>query len=86
MISCSRILSFGIGLRALPAGNEELVELWKLDLRGTDRLATLPAGLGRLRNLEKLHLKDCRELAALHELQWREGLPALLAHLRGAAE
>jgi hypothetical protein len=51
---------------------------------GIDRLATLQ--LGRLHNLEKLHLKDCRGLALLHDLQRWEGLPALLAHLRGTAE
>jgi hypothetical protein len=45
------------------------------------RLTALPAGLGRLRNLEELRRLGCPGLAALDDLQEREGLPALLAHL-----
>jgi hypothetical protein len=44
-------------------------------------LATLPAGLGRLRNLRTLGLLGCPGLAALNSLKEREGLPAVLAHL-----
>jgi hypothetical protein len=44
-------------------------------------LRALPAGLGRLHNMHTLGMESCHGLAALRELQMREGLPALLAHL-----
>ena len=53
---------------------------------GNIELAALPAGLGRLRNLESLYLWGCPRLAALHKLQQREGLPALLVHLAAQGE
>jgi Leucine-rich repeat (LRR) protein len=74
------------GLTALPEGLWSLVGLVDLDLGYTYlgyniEQAALHAGLGRLRNLEELGLAGCPGLAALHALQEREGLPALLAHL-----
>ena len=61
--------------------------LWKLDLYGNRGLTALPAGLGRLRNLEELDITvGCPGLATLHDLQRREGLPALLAHLATQGE
>jgi hypothetical protein len=69
------------GLRALPAGIGALVGLKKLYLCFNHGLAALPAGLGRLRSLKVLDLRGCPGLAALEDLQEREGLPALLAHL-----
>ena len=71
-------------LRALPEGMEGLVGLKRLHLYFNERLTALPAGLGRLRNLEGLGLTPlagCPGLAALKDLHEREGLPALLAHL-----
>ena len=43
-------------------------------------------GLGGLPNLEELDLDGCPGLAALGDLQEREGLPALLAHLAAQGE
>ena len=64
-----------------------LAGLKKLVLRLNSELAALPAGLGRLRNLEFLDLDYCLGLAALYDLpQNREGLPALLAHLAAQGE
>jgi Leucine-rich repeat (LRR) protein len=71
----------GCELRALPEGIGGLTGLRKLDLFYNVELTALPAGLGRLRNLEELDLSHCPGLGALHNLQQREGLPALLAHL-----
>ena len=51
-----------------------------------EELTALLAGLGQLRNLARLELDRCPGLATLHGLKEREGMPALLAHLRGAAE
>ena len=68
-------------LWVLPEGISRLAGLKKLDLGCNGRLTALPAGLGRLRNLEKLDIDGCPRLAALRDLQTREGLPALLAHL-----
>jgi hypothetical protein len=67
----------------LPEGVLELVGLRTLDLWGNMRLTTLPEDLGRLCSLEVLDLDHCPGLAALHNLQERDGLPALLAHLAG---
>ena len=70
------------GVRALPEGIGALIVLRKLDFRFNPELATLPARLGRLRSLEELDISyGCPRLAALSDLQKREGLPALLAHL-----
>ena len=72
-------------LTALPVGIEALAGLKSLVL-SFNELSTLPAGLGRLRNLEEPDLDKCPGLAALDDLQKWEGLPALLAHLmRGPA-
>ena len=60
---------------------EGLAGLKRLNLFNNTRLTALPAGLGRLRNLEELVLVGCPGLAHLHDLRRREGLPALLAHL-----
>jgi Leucine-rich repeat (LRR) protein len=69
------------GLTALPEAMEGLTGLKKLDLLLNVGLTVLPAGLGRLPNLEELNLHHCPGLCALQDLQEREGLPALLAHL-----
>ena len=69
------------GLRALPAGVGRLAGLKHLNLYGNEGLAALAAGLGRLGNLTHLDLRKCPGLTALADLQRREGLPALLAHL-----
>ena len=74
------------GLMALPEGIGALTGLKKLDVRWNEELTALPAGLGRLRNLEELYLHHCPRLAALHDLQRQEGLPALLAHLAAQGE
>jgi hypothetical protein len=74
-----RLTALLLGLGAL-AGLEELC-LW-----GNTGRAALPAGLGRLRNLEELDLYKCPGLADLHDLERREGLPALLAHLASQGE
>jgi hypothetical protein len=63
-----------------------LVGLKKLHLMISEGLTALPARLGRLPNLEDLRLLGCPGLAALHGLQRREGLPALLAHLAAQAK
>ena len=42
--------------------------------------------VSRLRNLETLDLRRCPGPAALHGPRELEGMPALLAHLRGVAE
>jgi hypothetical protein len=68
-------------LRALPEGIGRLAGLKILRLNFNQELTALPAGLGRLRNLEALDLHFCPGLAALENLQRREGLPALVAHL-----
>jgi hypothetical protein len=68
-------------LTALPEGIGALVGLRALNLYSNTGLTALAAGLGRLRNLEELDLDGCPGLAALDDLQRREGLPALLAHL-----
>jgi hypothetical protein len=68
------------GLRALPEGIGRLTALRKLNLCFNDELTALPAGLGQLRNLETLDIAvGCPGLAALHDWQEREGLPAVLA-------
>jgi hypothetical protein len=36
--------------------------------------------------METVDLHRCPGLAAVHSLREQEGMPALLAHLRGAAE
>jgi Leucine-rich repeat (LRR) protein len=69
------------GLRALPEGMEGLAGLKRLRLWKNEKLTALPAGLGRLRNLEELDLFLCPGLPGLHDLQGRQDLPALLAHL-----
>jgi hypothetical protein len=70
------------GLRALPEGIGGLAGLRTLDLSYNTGLTALPAGLGRLRNLHTLIIAyGCPGLAALSDLQRREGLPALVAHL-----
>jgi hypothetical protein len=75
----------------LPDGIGSLAALRELHL-DYNALTTLPVALGRLRNLEVLELVDPltwagHPLEALADLQAREGLPALLAHLlRGPAE
>ena len=48
-------------------------------------LKALPAGLGRLRNLQELDFRGCDGLAELEEMKRQQGLPALLAHLAGLA-
>ena len=70
-------------LTALPEGIGALVGLRALNLcmYSNTGLTALAAGLGRLRNLGELNLDGCPGLAALDNLQRREGLPALLAHL-----
>jgi hypothetical protein len=77
-----RTLDLGqnLELRALPEGVGELVELRALYL-SFNQLTALPAGIGRLPNLQDLGLRGCPGLAAFMNLQEREGLPALLAHL-----
>ena len=73
---------FDCGLTVLPEGIGRLAGLQKLDLRYNTGLTALPAGLGRLRNLHTLIIAyGCPGLAALSDLQRREGLPALVAHL-----
>ena len=42
----------------------------------------MPAGLGELHDLKELSLGICPRLATLDALKEREGLPALLAHMR----
>ena len=74
------------GLRALPEGIGRLAGLNRLNLSYNEELTALPAGLGRLRSLEELDIDGCPGLAALHGLQEREGLPALLAHLAAQGE
>ena len=74
------------GLAALPEGIGGLVGLRGLDLSWSRELTALPAGLGRLRSLEELGLGSCPGLAALYDLQRREGLPALLVHLAAHGE
>ena len=74
------------GLRMLPEGIGGLAGLKRLILGGNQELTALPARIGRLRNLEGLDLRHCPALADLHELQEREGLPALLAHLAAQEE
>jgi Leucine-rich repeat (LRR) protein len=76
------------GLTALPEAVGGLSGLRKLFLDGNEGLTALPQGLGQLRGMEHagrfqsaLVLRGCPGLAALHDLQEREGLPALLAHL-----
>jgi hypothetical protein len=68
----------------LPEGSETYLVICQW--YGNTELTALPAGLGRLRNLEELTISKCPRLATLAGLQRREGLPALLAHLRGVPE
>ena len=60
-----------------------MVGLRKLDLRHNGGLTALPVGLGRLHNLEVLLLGCSARLAGLCDLERKEGLSALLAHLAG---
>jgi hypothetical protein len=76
----------------LPEAIGRLTGLRTLNLHHNDELAVLPAGLSQLRNLEVdvwppgLDLRYSPGLAALYDLQSREGLPALLAHLAAQGE
>ena len=74
------------GLTALPEEIGALAGLRRLFLGGNGGLIALPAGLGRLRNLGALGLFGCPRLADLYNLQSRDGLPALLAHLAAQGE
>jgi hypothetical protein len=69
------------GLRALPEGVGAMAGLKTLHLSSNEELTALPAELSRLRDLEELALGGCPGLDALYDLQERDGLPALLAHL-----
>ena len=73
------------GLTALPEGIGGLAGLKRLNLYANLELTALPAELGRLRNLEELIFHGCPGLA-LHVLQEREGLSALLVHLTAQGE
>jgi hypothetical protein len=75
------------GLTALPEGLCALAGLEELDLSECG-LRAQPEGIRGLAGLRKFDLwNNCRGLEALQDLQEREGLPALLAHLaaQGAA-
>ena len=74
------------GLRALPKWCGGLAGLRTLDLWGNTGLGALPDGFVRLRNLEALDLDHCPALHTLKQLQEREGLPSLLAHLAAKGE
>jgi Leucine-rich repeat (LRR) protein len=74
------------GLRALPEWFGGLAGLRALDLWGNTGLSALPDGFVRLRNLEALDLDHCPALHTLKQLQEREGLPSLLAHLAAQGE
>ena len=74
------------GPQVVPEGVRGLAGLKTLHLWDNEGLTALPAGLGRLRNLEVLNLSHCPGLAALENLHSREGLPALLAHLAAQGE
>jgi Leucine-rich repeat (LRR) protein len=82
----------GCGLTALPQGIGRLIGLRTLDLRYNEELTALPAGLGQLGSLVELGIGVCPGLAVEHAImcsaarydtQYRCGLPALLAYLRG---
>ena len=78
----------GCGLLSLMEGSAGLTGLRRLHLWGNELLTTLPTGLGKLNpyryvlaKLEELNISDCPGLATLDDMQKREGLPTMLAHL-----
>jgi hypothetical protein len=81
LVGLEELQLFECDLTTLPEGVGGLAGLRMLSLDFNIGLTALPAGLGLLAGLRNFSIGDCPGLASLNDLLWREGLPALLAHL-----